>query len=111
MMSGVSPAAGGPPVSPADELESLRAQAQAMEEQLRAVNERISHLKGEDSASALVAVVDGEKCVACGVCVGACAVGAISMNDVAEVDPEKCTACGCCVAECPQGALSLHARS
>ena len=102
---------GDAPVSPAPDLETLKAQATAMEEQLRAVNERIAEAQGAVSASSLIAVVDAEKCVACDVCVDACPVGAIGINDVAEVDGEKCTGCGSCVTECPQDALSLHARS
>lgn len=110
MMSPASPGAGAAPVSPVADLESLKAQAKVMEEQLRAVNERITGLQGAAPASSLIAVVDTEKCTACAVCVEACPVGAISVNEAAEVDSEKCTGCGCCVTECPQDALSLHAR-
>ena len=111
MMPAVKPGAGVAPLSPAADLESLKAQAKAMEEQLRAVNEQIAGAQGAVSASSLIAVVDTEKCVACGVCVDACPAGAISVNDSAEVDREKCTGCGSCVTECPQDALSLPARS
>lgn len=48
MAGGMTPAAnpgvGVPPVSPADDLDPLKAQASAMEESLKAVNERIARL-------------------------------------------------------------------
>ena len=99
------------PVPPASDVDSLKAQAKVIEDQLKAVTEKIAGLQGQAASSPLVAVVDAEKCVTCAVCVDACPVGAISMNEVAEVNDEKCTGCGRCVAECPQDALSLHARS
>ena len=110
MMPPVAPPPDAQPISPSDEMASLRAQAQAMEEQLKAVNARIAGLEGQAKTPSLVAAVDAKACVACGVCAEACSFGAISMNDVAEVDPRKCTGCGVCVAECPHDALSLHAR-
>ena len=63
-----------------------------------------------------VAVVDKEKCVACGACVAACQVGCIGCtlctkqckfdaihmdNNVAVIDYEKCVNCGACAAKCP----------
>ena len=45
-----------------------------------------------------IAVVDKEKCVAC----GKCEFDAIHMdNNVAVIDYEKCTNCGKCAAKCP----------
>ena len=101
----------GPQIAPDQELEMLKAQAQAMNDQLRAIDARISELAQRGTASALIAAVDSEKCNACGVCVDICPVGAMNVKDVAEVDREKCTGCGLCVTECPIGALSLRARS
>jgi ferredoxin len=101
---------GTTPVTPSDELGTLKAQAKAMEEQLKTVNESIAGFQAGVPVSSLMAVVDTQKCVACGVCVEACPVGAIGVNEVAQVDGEKCTGCGRCVTDCPQGALSLHKR-
>lgn len=67
-MSAVNSGVGAAPVSPADDLEFLKAQAKAMGEQLRAANTSIAGLKAEVPASGLVAMVDREKCIACGVC-------------------------------------------
>ncbi len=57
------------------------------------------------------AVVDQEKCTACGSCVPACPFEAISQKDEnedkASVDPDICTDCGACVDECPVNAISL----
>jgi ferredoxin len=47
-----------------------------------------------------------ENCVACGVCVEECPVGAISMNGVSAVIDEKaCIRCGKCHDVCPQEAV------
>ena len=55
----------------------------------------------------MVAVVDAEKCVECGICADVCPTDAISVNGKAEIDHKKCTGCGACVEECAQDAISL----
>jgi len=55
----------------------------------------------------MAAIVDVEKCTACGACVDVCPTGAITVNDHAVVNEDDCTECGACVETCPTGALSL----
>ena len=55
----------------------------------------------------MAAIVDEEKCTACGMCEEACPQQAITVDDVARVNPELCVECGICVDECPNGAISL----
>ena len=54
------------------------------------------------------AVVNKEKCDACGTCVDECPVEAIKLNDHAKVDPDECTECGTCVDVCPNDAITLE---
>ena len=47
-------------------------------------------------------------CLGLGSCVDVCKFGALSVVDgVAVVDEEKCTACGMCVKACPKGVIKL----
>lgn len=54
------------------------------------------------------AVIDKEKCDACGTCVEECPVEAITLNDCAKVDADECTECGSCVEVCPNEAITLE---
>ena len=56
----------------------------------------------------MVAIVNADDCVACGVCVDACPQEAIKVDDVAVIDEELCIDCGTCVDECPNSAISLE---
>ena len=52
--------------------------------------------------------IDQEKCNGCGLCVDACPLQVISLeNDKAKVDQDACTECGQCVDECPNKAISV----
>ncbi len=54
----------------------------------------------------MAAVVDEAKCTGCEICVDACPVEAITVDDIAKIDPEVCTDCGRCIEECPNDAIS-----
>lgn len=98
----------GVPAAPAQEIEMLRVQAQALEGQLQAINARVEELTRQRAGTGLLAAVDPEKCDGCGLCRDVCPEAAISVDQTAQVDRERCTGCGRCVAECPQDALSLR---
>jgi ferredoxin len=53
-------------------------------------------------------LINRDKCLYCGGCVGVCPVDAITLNEVILlIDDGKCTRCGICVKYCPVGALKL----
>lgn len=55
----------------------------------------------------MAAKVDLEKCTGCGVCVDACPLEAIKVeNDKAQIS-DDCTECGTCVEECPNDAITV----
>ena len=89
------------------ELEALKAQAEAVKQQLQAINERIAQVERDSVSSLLIAVVNAEKCNACGICEGICPVAAIKIDTIAVIDRAKCTGCEKCVEECPQEAITL----
>ena len=61
---------------------------------------------------AVKAVVDPEKCTACGVCARVCPFGAIEVDlkakTVARVITAACAGCGACAAECKFGAITIQ---
>lgn len=55
------------------------------------------------------AFVDKNLCVACGCCLTACRLGAISIpkGTHAIIDNEKCVGCGLCAKNCPASIISV----
>ena len=56
------------------------------------------------------AVVDGDKCVLCLICMRICPHGAVGIdveNSTASISAVSCQRCGICAVECPAGAIEL----
>jgi NAD-dependent dihydropyrimidine dehydrogenase PreA subunit len=105
--AGVIPAE-QPAGSLSSEHDALRAQMRAIDEQLRALHDRLNRTAVDNSGRHLVAAIDTDKCIGCGLCVHVCPADAIAVIGAASVDTTKCTACRQCVDECPQGAISMR---
>lgn len=62
--------------------------------------------------SSSVAFIEGEDCIACGVCAGErCPMEAIvEAENAYEVVPERCIGCGVCLLKCPVEAISMKMR-
>ena len=60
--------------------------------------------------SAVMPVVDYERCTGCGECVGNCPAGAVEIvnQKVTFVASNACTYCGVCEDVCPEGAVTLY---
>jgi ferredoxin len=56
----------------------------------------------------MVAIVNVDDCVACGVCADSCPQEAINADDIAVINEELCIDCGACIDECPNSAISLE---
>jgi len=51
--------------------------------------------------------VDPDICTGCGICVGACPMEAIEIdNGIAKISIENCSNCRACVDECPVEAIN-----
>ena len=59
-----------------------------------------------------IITIDEEKCDGCGVCIPACAEGALQIVDgkARLVKESYCDGLGACLNECPQGAITLEER-
>ena len=59
------------------------------------------------------ACVDQKLCVACGCCVTACRVGAITIprGIYASIDDGKCVGCGMCAKKCPASVIEVKEAS
>ena len=129
---GMSPTAGfafsaTKPRDVTQEVQALDAQARDMTNQPAAITHRIAELEASapDSPASMEqsvatarwnerprspkmkAVIDGDQCACCGLCVDMCPERAINMDVDVTVDSSRCTGCGLCVDECPSQAISL----
>ncbi len=90
-----------------------RTSAESVQAGLAAVAQSAALLKkGYAELEPLVAVVDPEKCVGSGECLGVCPYESITMiewngRQVASVDPSTCKGCGSCVPLCGVDAIDL----
>lgn len=59
-----------------------------------------------------LAVVETNRCVACGVCENTCPLGAIKIHRgcYAKVEQDRCVGCGKCVKVCPAGCIEVKER-
>ncbi|MCK4643268.1 4Fe-4S binding protein [bacterium] len=51
-------------------------------------------------------IIDGEKCIGCGICWKFCPEPAIFPTNPPEVDYDYCKGCGICIANCPVDAIT-----
>lgn len=62
---------------------------------------------GEDFQSGEVAVIDPERCQACGQCAAVCRFGAVEVNEGRySIDAMACEGCGYCARVCPDDAIT-----
>ncbi|RLB40778.1 MAG: hypothetical protein DRH12_09605 [Deltaproteobacteria bacterium] len=84
--------------------------AQQVQKRVEALEARISRLLEEQQGRGhhiVVARVQEDKCIACGICENVCPTHAVHVEETAIIDPDMCRGCGWCAQECPEGAISL----
>lgn len=66
--------------------------------------------KGESSMAKRLAIIDRERCVACGACAKVCPKQALSVPNgiCAAVETKLCVGCGRCAKTCPAGAIEVR---
>jgi len=85
----------------------LGTQAQATEQELRTVSDKVPQTGERGRLRSWVATVDTARCTGCGACVAVCPMEAIAVEVVASVETSNCAGCGVCVDACPQEAITL----
>lgn len=91
------------------EVQALKEKVRDIEARFFSLGKRIREIEqGRPIPLAFKALVDPDKCIACGICQEICQTGAVTLELIAHVNPARCMGCGSCVEVCPQGAMSLH---
>ncbi len=69
-------------------------------------------MSGKTTAVRKIVQIDETRCTGCGVCVPACAEGALQMVDgkARLVSDRYCDGLGACLGECPEGAITMEER-